>query len=115
MPNRCNIYNCKGNYSAPYTKVFKFPTGPAERERWILACPNDPAKLRSLAQIFACKSHFTEFVSTRGECPTGPPSKFPGVAKSCLKQTNPQPRVTEKATSSARAENQERMMNRRTK
>ena len=41
-----------------------------------------------------------------GERPTGPPSKFPGVAKSCLKQSNPQPRVTEKATSSARAENQ---------
>ena len=109
MPNRCNIYNCKGNYAAPYVKVFKFPTVPAERERWILACPNDPEKLRSLKQIFACKSHFTEFQSCRGgEQPTGPPSIFPGVEKSCLNQTNPQPRPTEKATSSARVENKKR-------
>ena len=97
MPNRCNIFECRGNYNKPYVKVFPFPNDPEERERWILACANDPETLRKLSEIWACKSHFTQFKKVRGgERPTGPPSIFPGVNKSCLNQTNSQQRSTKK-------------------
>ena len=77
MPNRCNIYNCNGNFDEPYVPVTKFPTDPTERERWILACPNEPDSLRSLKEIWACKSHFAMFERCRGGSrPSGPPSIF---------------------------------------
>ena len=59
MPKRCNIFGCNGNYEGqPYTPVTSFPDDPEERERWILACPNDPVKLRKLKEIWTCKSDF---------------------------------------------------------
>ena len=72
MPGRCNIFGCKGNYPGePYSPVTPFPSKKNERderERWILASPNDPVKLCQLEQIWACKSHFEcGFVKTRGE------------------------------------------------
>ena len=110
-PNRCNIFNCKGNYPGePYNETTKFPTAekePQEREWWILACPNEPDSLRSLKNIWACKSHFTEFTKARGGSrPSGPPTIFPGVPTSCLRQHNEERRKTSTTTAAAREKNE---------
>ena len=79
MPKKCNMFNCKGNYPGePYSPVVKFPSDADERERWILACPTDHDRLRSLKEIFACKTHFSNFIKARGGSrPDGQPSIFP--------------------------------------
>ena len=105
MPRRCNLYGCLGNYpSQPYTKTVSFPKDPHERERWILAMPNDPKSLRSLSEIHICASHFDcEWISSKGGWrPSQPPSVFPSVPKSCFKQVSLQPRPTSTSSSDAR-------------
>ena len=59
MPKKCNVYGCRGNYrSEPYTKVVQFPTDETERNRWIVAMPNERSSLLKLKQIYACANHF---------------------------------------------------------
>ena len=113
MAPKCNMYNCNGNYPGqPYSPYTTFPskeTEPEERERSILACPTDHVRLRGLAEIYACKSHFERFIKTRGGSrPDGPPAIFPGVPKSCCNQTVPAPRTTKTATVEARGEQQKK-------
>ena len=88
MPRRCNVFWCHGNY----TKTVGFPkkeTHLEERDRWINAIPNDRASLLKFAEINACITYFNcEWVSTRGgKTPVYPPSIFPGVPQSCMKQS----------------------------
>ena len=100
------MYKCKGNYPGqPYSPTATFPSDPVERERWILACPTDHEKLRSLEEINACKSHFTEFKKARGGTrPTGPPTIFPGIPQSCFNQNVPRKRETKSSSAEAREE-----------
>ena len=109
MPRSCNVLGCRGNYPGePYSKVVKFPnkdTDYAEWDRWLCAMPNERASLEKLKEIWICRSHFDcEWQKVRGgERPVSPPSIFPGIPKSCFKQTVSKPRPTS-ATSEKRAE-----------
>jgi len=105
MPKRCAVYGCWGNYRGqPYSQVVRFPTEEAERDRWIKAMPNAGSSLTGRRDLYVCASHFDcEWVVSRGgRRPTDPPSIFPGVAKSCLKQSQPKKRTTLLTSSAAR-------------
>ncbi|XP_076811672.1 uncharacterized protein LOC143458706 [Clavelina lepadiformis] len=108
MPKKCNVYGCRGNYrEEPYSKVVSFPTDEVERNRWINAMPNERSSLLQLKQIYACANHFDcEWISVKGgKRPSQPPSIFPGVLKSCLKQVSSAPRTRPRtASAEARAE-----------
>ena len=80
---------------------------PETRRKWIAALPNDPASLPK--QIWACATHFEgEWVKTRGgKRPLNPPSIFPGVPKSCLKQIQSKERCTKASSAETRRESQE--------
>ena len=109
MPKKCNVYGCRGNYRGEtYIKVVQFPTDEAERNRWIVAMPNERLSLLKLKQIYACANHFDcDWIKVKGgKRPSGPPSIFPGVAQSCLKQVPSVPRNT-KVSAEARAENEQ--------
>ena len=89
MPRRCSCFGCRGNYDGtPYVKVISFSKDPEERERWILAMPNEKESLRRLKEIYICETHFNcEWVSVKGgKRLKEPPSRFPGITKSVLKQ-----------------------------
>ena len=106
MPKRCNVFGCKGNYRKPYTKVVAFPTDEVERSRWINAMPNERSSLLQLRQIYACEHHFDcKWIPARGgKRPAEPPSVFPGVSKSCLKQVSSETRKNKGITAEARTE-----------
>ncbi|CAK8685254.1 unnamed protein product [Clavelina lepadiformis] len=94
----------QGSLEEPYSKVVSFPTDEVERNRWIDAMPNERSSLLQLKQIYACANHFDcEWISVKGgKRPSQPPSIFPGVLKSCLKQVSSAPR-TRPTTASAEA------------
>ena len=110
MPRSCNVFGCRGNYPGqPYSKVVSFPDKSKELDewkRWISAMPNDRASLESLKEIWVCTTHFDCAWKTirGGSRPVAPPSIFPGVRKSCLKQTSSKARSTS-ATSEKRMQN----------
>ena len=111
MPKRCAVYGCRGNYAGqPYTRVVRFPTEEAERDRWIKAMPNARSGLTGSRELFVCASHFDcEWVVYRGgRCPAAPPSVFPGVAKSVLKQSQPKKRMTSLTSSASQQQQQEK-------
>ena len=104
MPRRCSCFGCRGNYDGtPYVKVISFPKDPEERERWILAMPNEKESLRHLKEIYICETHFNcEWVSVKGgKRPKEPPSRFPGIPKSVLKQVTSAPRPTSSTSESS--------------
>lgn len=108
MPNKCNVYGCRGNYrDEPYSRVVEFPHDEAERNRWIDAMPNERSSLVNLKNIYACAKHFEgEWVTVRGgKRPSQPPSKFTGlgIPQSCLKQIKSPTRSTT-SSADARAE-----------
>ena len=106
MPRRCSAFGCNGNYDGtPYVKVISFPKDKDERERWILAMPNEKGSLERLKDIYVCESHFDcEWISVRGgKRPKEPPSIFKGVPKSALRQVSSAPRSTACSTTEARA------------
>ena len=106
MPKRCSAFACRGNYGGtPYVKVVSFPKDPDERERWILAMPNEPSSLRKLKEIYVCESHFDcDWMTAKGgKRPKEPPTIFPGVPKSALKQVSPATRPTSCSSSDARS------------
>ena len=106
MPRRCSCYGCRGNYDGtPYVKVISFPKDLEERERWILTMPNEKESLRRLKEMYICETHFNfEWVSVKGgKRPKDPPSIFPGVPKSVLKQVTSASRPTSSSTAEARA------------
>ena len=108
MPKKCNVYGCWGNHRGePYTKVVSFPTDEVERNRWIEAMPNESSSLLQLKQIYDCIRHFdSEWITVKGrKRPSHPPSIFPGISKSCLKQVSSAPRTTT-ASAETRAENE---------
>ena len=112
MPKRCAVYGCRGNYGGqPYTRVVRFPTDEAERDRWIKAMPNAGSSLTGRRDLYVCASHFDcEWVVSRGgRRPSAPPSVFPGIAKSCLKQSQPPKRMT-LLTSSATRQQQDKKL-----
>ncbi|KAI6660149.1 hypothetical protein LOD99_10541 [Oopsacas minuta] len=101
MPKKRNVLGCRGNYRCePYTKVVPFPSDEDERDGWIDAMPNERSSLLQLSQIYACYHHFDcEWVTVKGgKRPSQPPSIFPGVPKSCLKQVLRQKYVSEMKT-----------------
>lgn len=71
-----------------------------------MAMPNAKESLRRLKEIYVCETHFNcKWVSVRGgKRPKEPPSIFPGVPKSALKQVTSARRPTPPSTSEARAE-----------
>ena len=93
MSRRCNVFGCRGNYlGEPCMKTVSFPKDPNERKKWIDAMPNERSSLSQLSEIHVCKSRFTcDWVTAHGrKRPSAPPSIFPGVPKSCLKQVSSQ-------------------------
>ena len=110
MPRRCSVFGCNGNFDGqPYSQTVSASREryPEDREKWIAALPNERKELERLKEIHVCKSHFNcEWyrVQGGGERPMDPPTIFPGVAKSCLKQTKSQSRRTTSATVEARSE-----------
>ena len=114
MVNKCSIFGCNSNYrNQPYVKVVSLPTDEVERNRWIDAIPNERSSLLKLKKIYVCEHHFyCEWVSAKGgKRPSQPPSIFPGVQKSCLKQVNS---VTRSFTSSAESRAQSEVLNNET-
>ena len=65
--------------------------------------PNKESLMR-LKEIYICETHFNcEWVSVKGgKRPKEPPSRFPGIPKSFLKQVTSAPRPTS-STSESRA------------
>ncbi|ESO10440.1 hypothetical protein HELRODRAFT_183597 [Helobdella robusta] len=104
MPKRCAVFGCRGNYRGqPHTKVVRFPTEEAERDRWIKAMPNAGSSLTG-RDLYVCASHFNckWVVSSGGRRPIGLPSVFRDIAKSCLKQSQSKKRLTSLTSSDAR-------------
>ena len=91
MGRKCNVYGCRGNYSAePYSKVVSFPDKdeyPDEWERWIEAMPNERKTLDELKEIWVCATHFNcEWKKFRGrKRPIAPPCVFFWCAKIMFK------------------------------
>ena len=58
--------------------------------------PNAGSSLTGRRDLYVCASHFDceWFVSRGGRRPSAPPSVFPGIAKSCLKRSQPPKRMT---------------------
>ena len=114
MVNKCSIFGYNSNYrNQPYVKVVSLPTDEVERNRWIDAIPNERSSLLKLKKIYVCERHFDcEWVSAKGgKRPSQPPSIFPGVQKSCLKQVTS---VTRSFTSSAESRAQSEVLNNET-
>ena len=109
MPRRCSVFECNGNYDGePYTPTVSasLTSYPEDREKWIAAMPNDRASLEKLSKINVCKHHFDcEWYTVQGggQRPRQPPSIFPKVPKSCLKQTATKSRTTKAGTAEARS------------
>lgn len=105
MPKRCAVYGCQGNYRGqPYTKVVRFPEDELEHDRWIKAMPNAGPSLVGRRNLYICATHFDcEWITYRGgRRPVVPPSIFPGIPKSCLKQSQAKKRATSRTSSTAR-------------
>ena len=118
MPRRCAVYGCPGNYSCePYTKTVSFPTDEETRSKWIIALPNDTRTLVGRKEIWINVTHFEgESVTMRGgKRPLNPPSIFPGVTKSCLKQVQYKERQSTCSSAEARRKTQEKQMNKKIK
>ena len=66
--------------------------------------PNTGSSLIARRDLNVCASHFDceRVVSRGGKCPTAPLSLFHGIAKSCLKQSQPKRRITSLKSSAAR-------------
>ena len=109
MGRKCSVFNCNGNYRGqPYTRVVKFPKDETIRNQWIDAMPNPQSQLEKKKDIYICRWHFEcPFAPVQGgERPTGPPTKFIGIPKSCLKQTQSIPRKTTLTSSESRKKHQ---------
>ena len=109
MGRNCSVFNCNGNYRGqPYTRVVKFPKDETIRNQWIDAMPNPQSQLEKKKDIYICCWHFEcPFAPVQGgERPTGPPTKFIGIPKSCLKQTQSIPRKTTLTSSESRKKHQ---------
>ena len=74
----------------------------------VAAMPNERSSLLKLKQIYACANHFDcDWKKVKGgKRPSGPPSIFPGVTRSCLKQVSSVPRNTN-VSAEARAKNEQ--------
>ena len=104
MGKRCASYGCRGNYEGePYSKVVKFPKDEVTRQAWIDAMPNNPGTLKDRKEIYICATHFEgKWINVKGGTyPANPPSVFPGISKSCLRQCHSTPRQA--VTSEVRA------------
>ena len=106
MPSPCcAAFGCRGNYRGePYTRMVKFPKEKIKRQIWLAAMPNESHTLANRKEIFICATHFDcVWEKVRGgSYPTMPPSVFPGVPKSCFRQTLSSPRNTLATTADAR-------------
>ena len=108
MPRHCVVYGCRGNFKwEPYTKTVSFPSEKETRQKWRAAMPNDPASL--LEEIWVCVTHFEgEWATARGgRRPINPPSIFPGIPKSCLKQVQNKQRPTRCGSAEMRRKSEE--------
>ena len=85
-------------------KWFNFPL-----TRWINAMPNERSSLLRLNMIHVCADHFDcEWKKYSGGMrPTQPPSIFPGVKQSCLKQISS---ATQSTATSAEARTEKEYM-----
>ena len=97
MGRLCCVYGCRGNYRGePYSQVVSFPKDEKSRNEWFEALPNDRKQLEEKKQLWVCRKHFNcDFIKSQGgERPTGPPTIFEGIPKSCLKQVTTKQRQT---------------------
>ena len=109
MVHCCMVYGCRGNYPGEtYTKQVS-SWDEESKKKWIAAMPNIPTKLRTRKKIWICITHFEgEWKSVQGgRKPVNPPSIFPGVPKSCLKQTKSKPRSTKNTAAESRRKSSE--------
>ena len=115
MPCRCNVFSCNGNYPGePYTKTVSASSAkhPEDRIKWIEAMPNERQSIEQLKEIHVCVFHFDcDWITVQGggKRPTQPPSSFPGVPKSSMKQTVSKTRTTKTTSAKTRAAKQKQI------
>ena len=94
MPWRCRVFDCRGNYDGtPYSptvgvSLLKYLE---DWRRWIDAMPNNRKFLEKQEEIHICHHQFDSDLITvqgGGKRPTQSPTIFPGIPKSCLKQSS---------------------------
>ena len=109
MGRSCMAFGCRGNYKGePYSKMVN-SWDKKSKEDWIAAKPNDPESQRDKDKIWLCVTHFEgEWISSQGgRKPKNIPTIFPGIPKSCIKQSNSKPRETKRSSSAMRQKNSE--------
>jgi len=111
MPNKCGVYNCKGNYyQSTKCRVFKLPKNEEEKALWISKLPPRADIDVSTANLFICEHHWPSSAKYKAipggnTRPVDPPSIF-DVPPSCLPSAKPLQRP-----SSSIAANQESYFN----
>ena len=106
MPRKCCVTGCSSNYDSvkKKTKVFRLPSDPEERQRWMKAIPRD--NIPDKHDTVVCEKHFppdVPVIKVKGkERPANPPSIFDHLPKSLVPTPPPLKRRTLKAESSAR-------------
>ena len=59
MPNRCGVFNCKGNYyDSTKCRVFRLPKDEIERQTWINAIPPRKDFVINASRFFICENHW---------------------------------------------------------
>jgi hypothetical protein len=107
MVKKCCVTGCNSNYLKESEKVtvYRLPSNPEERKRWMKAIPRD--NIPDKPDTVVCAKHFPPnfaVVKVKGrERPSEPPSIFKNLPKSLLPTPPPLKRSTNKATSASRS------------
>ena len=98
MPLKCCVPRCKSNYTSMNTKVpvYTFPKDLNEQKKWINNIPHIDFTVTKYSAV--CRLHWPDdaaFVTDHGKLrPVKPPSLFPNIPRSCLKEPLPKERKT---------------------
>jgi hypothetical protein len=109
------MYGCKTNYESEKkgyiangdkVSVFRFPSDPDERKKWIEVVKKVNANLTVSNNTVVCEAHWPKGYPTcrkKGhDRPAAPPSIFPGVPASIVPELPPAPRVTSRTSNHER-------------
>ena len=102
MVKKCCVTGCNSNYlkETKRVTVYRLPSNPEERKRWIKAIPRD--NIPDKPKTVVCAKHFPPpfaVVKVKGrERPSDPPSIFENLPKSLWPTPPPLKRSTTKAT-----------------
>ena len=100
MVRKCCVTGCKSNYltTKEIVTVYRLPSDPEERQRWIRAIPRD--NIPDKPDTVVCAKHFPvgfEVVKKKGKFrPKNPPSIFENIPMSLIPTPLPPKRLTTK-------------------